>query len=446
MDKYNKKQEKKFHDFIENMDAGVVVHGPDTAILYNNTRAEELLGLSTEQLLGKMAYDKDWTFLNEDESEMQLADYPINRILSKNEPIKNQVLGVSRRNQKDSVWLLVNGFPYYNVEGELQEVIVSFIDVSISKKTEKELHESEEKFRSIFEHSSLGKSMTGTDGSLTVNQAFCNMLGYSRDELLNTHWKDITHPEDIELSEEMVQSLIKGEIDKASYEKRYIHKNGSFIWAEITTSLLKSDTGDLLFFITSVKDISIRRMVEDRLKQSNYLLEESQKLAQLGSYILDFKQDVWQSSEVMDQIFGIDMDFERNIAGWLQLVHEDDQRMMEKYLREEVIANKKSFDKEYRIRKMDNKEMRWVYGKGKVDFDLQGHPETLIGTIQDISDRKAKDSKLQEYHENLEKMVKERTKSLEEKNRELDSAMKVFVGREMTIRKLQERIKTLESK
>lgn len=446
MENYNKKEEKKFHDFLKNLDAGVVVHSPDTAIIYNNKRAEELLGFPTEQLLGKKVYDKEWKFLNEDGTEMKLDDYPVNRILSNMEPIKNQVLVVIQPNKNNRVWLMVNGFPYLNLEGELQEVIVSFVDITKSKQVEIELMKNEEKFRSLFEHSPLGKSITGTDGSLTVNQSFCDILGYTRNELLNAHWKDITHPEDIELSEEMVQSLIEGKKDKATYEKRYIHKNGSIIWAEITTAILKSKNGDLLFFITSIQDISDRRRVEDKLKQTNYLLEESQEIARLGSYILEFGQGVWQCSKVLDQIFGIEQDFERNIAGWLQIIHEDDQRMMEDYLKNEVIGNKKAFDKEYRIRRIDSKEVRWVHGKGKLDFDLHGNPESMVGTIQDIRERKIRESELQEYRENLERMVKERTKSLEEKNKELDSAMKVFVGREITIRRLQERIKALESK
>lgn len=110
----------------------------------------------------------------------------------------------------------------------------------------------------------MGKSITGIDGSLSVNRAFCEMLGYSREELLPKHWKDITHPDDIATSDETIVLLLENKIDKAVFEKRYIHKNGQEVWAEVSTSLQKDKNGKPQFFITSISNITSRKNAEQK--------------------------------------------------------------------------------------------------------------------------------------------------------------------------------------
>ena len=90
----------------------------------------------------------------------------------------------------------------------------------------------------------------------------------------------------------------------------------------------------------------------------------------------------------MNEIFGIDEIYDRTVQGWLDLIHPDDQPMMAKYLQEEIIARKKPFSKEYRIIRKNDNETRWVHGLGKVQFDGEGKVVSLMGTIQDITQRK----------------------------------------------------------
>ena len=125
-----------------------------------------------------------------------------------------------------------------------------------------------------------------------------------------------------------------------------------------------------------------------KLEENEALLLESQRIASLGSYVTDFVIGRWSSSEVLDQIFGIGPAYDRSVAGWAVLIHPDDRAMMVDYLEQEVIGRRRPFDKEYRIIRHNDQAERWVNGLGKLEFDAQGRPLKMVGTIQDITERR----------------------------------------------------------
>ncbi len=148
----------------------------------------------------------------------------------------------------------------------------------------KAVKESEEKFRNVFENSPIGKSLTRLDGKVHVNRAFADMLGYSVEDLSTQNWKEITHPNDIEESQNVVASLIAGKSTSARYQKRYLHRNGSIVWADVSTFLQKDEKGKALFFITSISDITERKQAEENLRQANAKLETANKELEAFSY------------------------------------------------------------------------------------------------------------------------------------------------------------------
>lgn len=139
----------------------------------------------------------------------------------------------------------------------------------------KALQESEDKFKYIFDHSIVGKSITFPDGTLGVNKSFCTMLGYSAEELANKKWHEITHPEDVELTKRVVAPLYSGEKDSVRFIKRYLHKNGSVVWADVSTVLRRDHNGNPIYFITGLMDITERKVAEARIHD---LLEFNEKI------------------------------------------------------------------------------------------------------------------------------------------------------------------------
>jgi PAS domain S-box-containing protein len=140
---------------------------------------------------------------------------------------------------------------------------------------EKKQMVAEQRFKRVFENASLGMSLTAIDGKLLmVNKALAEMLGYSVIELTGKYFGDITHPDDIEASKNLVNSfLIKKGFQSTPLQKRYIRKDGSIIWSEISSSLVLDDDSKPSYFITQMLNISERRKAVEEIKKLNQELE-----------------------------------------------------------------------------------------------------------------------------------------------------------------------------
>ena len=149
--------------------------------------------------------------------------------------------------------------------GTVAGVVVRAVDITESTQAQERLRTSEDRFKHVFENSPVGKSFTMPDGEIHVNPAFCRMLGYAQEELEHTKWQDVTVAEDIELTQTQLDSIYAGKRDEARFEKRYRRRDGSVVWADVTTSLRRNEAGAPLYFVTVVVDITERKRAEERL-------------------------------------------------------------------------------------------------------------------------------------------------------------------------------------
>ena len=123
------------------------------------------------------------------------------------------------------------------------------------------------------------------------------------------------------------------------------------------------------------------------MRENEALLREVQKLANLGHYVFDISKDSWKSSETLDEILGLNDSFEYTYQGWESLLHPEDRNEMMSYFRNVVLRNRRPFNKEYRIVRFSDRQVRHVHGLGRLTLDEKGRPITMVGTIQDITDR-----------------------------------------------------------
>ena len=154
-------------------------------------------------------------------------------------------------------------------EGKPLRMVGIHMDLTEEKRYEAALKASEEEFRSMFELAGVGKAQADpTTGRFTrVNKKFCEITGYSEEELLAMTFRDITHPEDRERDESGVQRVLKRETDSWSIEKRYIRKDGTVLWVHVNGSLIKHKSG-LSRTIANVVDITERKQSEESLKSA----------------------------------------------------------------------------------------------------------------------------------------------------------------------------------
>ena len=278
--------------------------------------------------------------------------------------------------------------PFRNSTVRLNQTIA---DLIISKeKTEV----TNENLEAIFNNSLDAMRVSKNGITVMVNMAFMKLYGFTdKDEVVGKPLLENIHPSRRKQIEQNIRKRSKGEYVPDFYESVGVRKNGEVFPFEIKVGQFLDKNEK--FTLSIIRDITERQKTEldlikakEKAEESEFFLKESQKAGLIGSYKTDFISGYWKSSETLDQIFGIDEDYDRSVTGWLDLVHPDDRAMMDHYLLTEIIGKREKFDKEYRIIRKSDVAVRWVHGYGKVGTDQEGMVISLIGTIQDITEPK----------------------------------------------------------
>nr|WP_246194808.1 CHASE domain-containing protein [Allochromatium palmeri] len=134
-----RKSERDYRELLDNLHVGVVVHGPDTGILLANPMASRLMGLTLDQLHGRTAIDPAWHFFREDGAPMPLTEYPVSRVANTGEVLQDLVLGILKPDDARLTWLQCEAHPLWDEQGRLQQIVVTFFDVTARKSAEAEL-------------------------------------------------------------------------------------------------------------------------------------------------------------------------------------------------------------------------------------------------------------------------------------------------------------------
>lgn len=245
------------------------------------------------------------------------------------------------------------------------------------------------------------------------------ITGYPADEILRMGcWLPLVHPDDRERIAHHLISLTPGSIGTEKF--RIVRKDGEIRWIQERCRCEEGDApGELLLYGTS-QDITDRVTAEEKLRKNEWLLREAHRIGHLGCYDYDVLNDTWESSPEMNLIFGIPADYPKTFGTWLDLIDPDHRERMKNYF-QSLLVRKEWFDMEYPVIRPSDGSRRWLYGTGEFTLDDAGNPVRMIGTIQDITERKEAEEELKRLNAGLDLRVKERTAQLEEMVRELES-------------------------
>jgi PAS domain S-box-containing protein len=297
------------------------------------------------------------------------------------------------------------------VKAKSGKCLVTMTDITGHKFVEEELRSSKEQLTFLVNEMQVGMLLQGPKAEMLMsNQKALELLGLSEDQLLglssfSPEWNVIhedgspfpgqTHPvpQSIE-TKKPVLDVVMGVYRPETRDR---------VWLLVSAVPQLSTDGAVKQVVCTFIDISGRKKAElelieatEKANESEFFLKESQSAAKIGSYKTDFITGKWKSSEALDEIFGIDELYIRNVKGWLNIVHPDDRNDLNDYLINEVVGKRMHFTREYRIVRINDKQTRWVQGYGATSFDSLGNITEMIGTIQDITERKNADTKIRE--------------------------------------------------
>ncbi len=268
-----------------------------------------------------------------------------------------------------------------------------------------------------FEHSATGMAHSRIDGSwIRINQTYCDLIGYTRDEVMAMTFKDFTHPDDIDLDLGNLSRLLAGDIDHYSFEKRYIHKQGHVIWVHLTLSLIRQADGTPDYLIAVVQDLSQRKASEAALETSGKLLRQAQNIAGMITWQVDLVTDqftaLWDTNDILHLPAG------PTGKDLTALIHPDDrQRVIELWT--QALRNKTPYHNEHRL-VLAGKE-RWISVHAEFERDTQGRGIQALGVTYDITARKRAELEVLRLNASLEQRIQARTQALKGAYDELES-------------------------
>jgi hypothetical protein len=289
------KSEKKFKNLVWTMQVGVLLQGPKAEILLSNPKALELLGLTEDQLLGKTSFDPYWHVIHENGTPFPGATHPVPQSIATQQPVRNVIMGVYRPIKHDLIWLLVDAVPQFNADGEVSQVVCTFIDITKSKQADKELltanlkiEESESKYTTAFKTSPDSININKLDGTyVDINEGFTNLTGYSAKDVIGKTSLKINiwvNPEDRQL---LIQELKeKGKVE--NLESVFRCKDGTQKTALLSASIILIDGESHILSIT--RDITERKAMENDLKAAKKKAEESDKLK--SSFLANMSHEI----------------------------------------------------------------------------------------------------------------------------------------------------------
>jgi PAS domain S-box-containing protein len=361
---------------VESSDDAIVSLTLDGTILSWNKSAEVLFGYSADEVIGKdaaMLAPPDRL----DELRRMLAMVRTGTV-SRMDTVR---LGKGGRR----IEVAVTVSPIRRNGGEIVGAADMLRDISERVRAEQRLRESQERFRSAFENAPFGMCLGGLDGRLIqVNKTFCQLVGYSEQELLAASWTDLTHPDDLGPALRRRAQLYTDPDGCLDAELRYIHRTGNVVWVRARVSLVQNSDGSPLYFVVHVEDIGERKRAQEALRESEERFRIMADGCPAVMWVTNAKGGIQFINRAFRETCGVTFE---QVEGskWPSLFHPDDApEYVEAFQR--ALKEHSPFQREARARRADG-EWRWTESHAEPRFSPGGEFLGLAGISPDITEQ-----------------------------------------------------------
>jgi PAS domain S-box-containing protein len=368
----------------------------DRVLLYVNPKICEMVGYTQEELIGQSA-----RMLYPTQEEFEFVGREKYRQIAEHD--SGSVETLWQRKDGSLINIILASTPI-DLRDLSKGVTFTALDITDRKRSEKALRMSEERYRKIFETSEIGISTNDLNGHFTSgNPALLKMFGYTLEEYCNLTIKDISHPEDLEKDLRLSEELLAGGKSYFTIEKRNRHKNGHYIWGQLTSMLVRDDTGRPLYALGMFEDISKRKEVEDSLHEREKFIRTVIDTVPVGVFVVNKEgvitylnpagQNIWQGG----QYVGLD-DLDvykgwRTSDGTVVKAHEWGSARA-------VLYGQTTLDEEIEIEAFDGTH-KIISNSGIPLYDDNGNINGAVAILQDITGRKKVEKELLQSSEDL---------------------------------------------
>ena len=291
---------------------------------------------------------------------------------------------------KDGVYrtILSLGRPVRDDRDRITSWVGFNLDISARKEAEDALRESEARFRGTFENAAVGIANVGTDGAwLRVNQRLCEILGYSRAELLQKNFQEMTHPEDLPFNLDRFTALMRGEIDTYQLEKRYLHKDGHAVWVDLTAAVQRDQAGNPAYCIAIIEDIGARKRAEQALRESEARLRRTVENAPFPIMVHAEDGEVVHLSQAWLDLTGYAREEIGTIAAWTERAYGERKEVVRADIDQLYALDRAVDEGEYLIRTADGRTRVWTFSSAPLGSDDRGR-RLVVSMAADVTERK----------------------------------------------------------
>ena len=381
---------------FERAASGLAHIGLDRRFLRVNRRLTEILGYSEAELKTlrgrEISHPDDVDMINRQRPSLYEG--------------KVESLHVEKRYLRKSgetVWVAITIVLERDAAGKPLFEIAVFDDITDRKRAEAAVRESEERFRQTFELAASGMAHVTLDGYfLRVNRSLCRILGYEREELIGRSVKELSHPEDRDLTDAERERVREGQIATAHFEKRYLRKNGAVVWVDLAIALAHDAAGEPEYEIAVFDDITSRKVLDAALRDKTELLQLGQTAARMIILDYDIRNDHLTWSDSPEWLRG-PLPASGEYPTFRDQVHPEDRERF-------ILARTRAIDtlepgtQEYRVIRTDG-QVLWVMARHQLLAGGDGKAMRMLVALIDVTERKHAEAALRESEERFRSLT-----------------------------------------